>query len=165
MTMDIEKEVSRYVELCTEHEDIDLDSLVHILMSNGVTEMEAEALIAFVPMGFAHELLSGAGVKLPQAFLIHDSNTEASVRGVLSNEPIFEASRSLARRMFDSPLTRERAGRVAEQSAECAAIRALCPDGQDIEGCVLTEAVLIRLPIEYLGKQRSGSSWRFWKRG
>ena len=162
--MDIEKEVTRYVELTAEHEDGDLDSLVHRLMSDGITETEAEALIAFVPMGFAHELLSGVGVTLPETFLVRDFDTGASASGMLKNERVYEASRALARRMLDAPPTRERAIRVAEQSAECAAVRELCPDGQNINGCVLTEPVVMRLPIDYVRKPQSGRRWRFWKR-
>ncbi len=162
--MDIQKEVSRFVDISNEDAAPDVDQLVIRLISNGLTETEAEALVAFVPMGFAHELLSSAGVTLPDSFLIRDFKTGETARGILKNEPVFAASRALARLMFNDPATRERAARVAGQSAECAVVRELCPDGKHIDGCVLTEAVLARLPGNYLGTPKGGSKWRFWKR-
>ncbi|HEY1121889.1 MAG TPA: hypothetical protein VGE67_09820 [Haloferula sp.] len=163
--IDIQKKVSRFIEISNESAADDVDHLARLLISNGITETEAEALIAFVPMGFAHELLSGAGVRLPESFLIRDFETGASARGMLNDEPIFTASKTLARLMLEDPITRPRAIGVAEQSAECAVVRELCPDGRDIDDCVLTETVLARLPIEHLRKPSGGSKWRFWKRG
>ena len=116
-------------------------------------------------MGFAHELRSGSGVTMPDSFLIRDFETGASARGILKDEPIFESSKALARLMLKDPGTRERAIKVAEQSAEWAAIRQLCPDGQDMDSCALTETVLARLPLDYLNKRNGRSKWRFWKKG
>lgn len=163
--MDIQKEVSRFVDISNEEPAPGMNELVHRLVTNGLTETEAEALVAFVPMAFAHEVLSAAGVTLPDTFLVRDSETGANVRGILKDDPVFIAARALARLMFNDPAKRERANRVAAQSAECAVVLDLCPDGENVDGCVLTETVLGRLPATYLTKPKEGGKWRFWRFG
>lgn len=152
--MDVDGEVQRCVALMTDLAWTKFDELVQALVAGGVTDIEAEALIALVPIGFAHAALSGMGVGLPSDILIRNPETGENVRASLAEDPIFRSAHRLARSMLAEPSTVRKAARIVASSAEWATLRSLCPDGKDYSGCVLAESVLMRVPLAYLSEAR-----------
>ena len=148
--MDVDLEVKRCAEMMARDPQAELDDFVQRLVSGGLTEIEAEALIAFVPIGFAHAVLSEAGVQLPNSFLVRDPDTGELIRASLADDSVFQSANRLARNMLAVESSRHDALRIVEMSAEWEAVRSLYPEGGDFSGCVLTESVLIRIPLEYL---------------
>jgi hypothetical protein len=151
--MDVDAEVQRCVQLMTPDSQWEFDDLIHSLVAGGVTEVEAEALIALVPIAFAHAALADTGVELPSDFLIRNPDTGANVSARLADDSIFQSAHRLAHSMLAASPSRRHALKIVGASAEWATIRQLCPEGSDFDGCVLVEPVLMRVPIEYL--QRS----------
>lgn len=150
--MDVDAEVKRCVQVMLRDPDAGFDDLGQTLVAGGVTEIEAEALMALVPIGFAHAALPSLGVELPSSFLVRDTDTGETLEAILADDPIFQASGRLARSMFTDPASRKDAARILATSSEWATVRSLCPDGNDYSDCVLTETVLTRVPLSYLRK-------------
>lgn len=150
--MDIDAEVKRCVQVMVRHPDAEFDDLAQALLAGGITEIEAEALLALVPIGFAHAVLADAGVELPSSFLIRDPRTGETVQASLADDAIFQASHRLGHSMFAAQSSRREAARIIGMSSEWATVRSLCPEGNDFSGCVLTETVLTRVPLAYLQK-------------
>jgi hypothetical protein len=147
--MDVDAEVQRCVRLMTETNWTGFNELAQALVAGGVTEIEAEALIALVPIGFAHAALVRMGVGVPSDFLIRNHATGENVRAALSDDPIFRTANHLARSMLAEPSTLRKAANIVGASAEWTTLRTLCPDG-DYSSCVLAESVLMRVPLAYL---------------
>jgi hypothetical protein len=169
--------VDVFVRIASNAPEADPDLLVESLLAANVDSEAAELLVAFVPMAFAHIALARTGVTLQEGFLIGDAQTGRSERGLLQEEPLFLAAAACARRMLSGdPHARELAMQVASGSAEWAAVAQL---GGHPSDCVLTEPILIRLPISYLTRRtekplsdrdlsnhrRRRLWWRFWERG
>lgn len=164
--MDVDAEVKRCVQMMTHGPHAEIHELVRALVAGGITEIEAEALIALVPIGFAHAALDGTGVELPSDFLIRNPDTVEPVRASFAEDPVFQSATRLARNMLATESSRRDALKIVARSAEWATLRQLCPEGNDFSGCGLVEPVLMRVPIEYLQTvKRIRSRWRFWTRG
>ena len=157
LCMEQGNKVSRYVEILLNHPLADLDELLRLLVADGASEIEAEALTALVPMAFARVLLVPMGVSMPETFIIKDIETNRSVRGLLGDQAVFRAATDLARRMFADPNREDEAERVAMCSAEYSAVRQLRSDGSGLEGGTFTETVLVRLPLDYLNSSKAGN--------
>jgi hypothetical protein len=156
------EKVQRDIEFTARYQQAELDELVDRLVCNTVDEEDAECLIAFVPMAFAHEILAPLGVGLPSHFLIKDFDTGASARGRLNEEPIFMAARSMAGEMLIVPHTKQKAWDIAAFSAEMSVARELSQHDGSMKDIVLTEALLTRVPVGHLKRTRLGLRWRFW---
>jgi hypothetical protein len=156
-----QEKVQRYINIIGSHPQCDIDEIVDLLACEAIGTEDGECLIAFVPMAFAHEILAPLGVGLPSAFLVKDWDTGASARGRLNEEPIFVAAKAMAGEMLATSQTKQRALDIAALSAEMSVARELGQDGS-MEGIVLTETVLARLPIEHIKRQAIGFRWRFW---
>ena len=159
------EKVERYVRIAHSGLPGDLDELAERLKCDGINADDAECLIAFVPMAFAHEMLKPLGVKLPGEYDVKDFHTGASARGRLKDEPLFVAAKTLAHEMLNSNATRQsRAAEVAAVSAEMATVLELSPDNAGLRDVVLTEPLLTRLSVSHVKQTGSGSRWKFWKR-
>jgi hypothetical protein len=150
--MDVDAEVRLCVQLMTQDSPVDYGGWVQSLVAGGVTEVEAEALIALVPIGFAHAALSNTGVELPRDFVIRNPNTGENVPARLADDAIFQSANRLAHSMLAAQSSRRDALKIVANSSEWATIRRLCPEGVDFDGCVLVETILMRVPLEYLRK-------------
>jgi hypothetical protein len=70
-------------------------------------------------MAFAHVILGGVGVRVPEGFLVNDPSTDRYIHGNLRDEPIFVAAHERARSMLsDGPDAQRSAREIASVSAE-----------------------------------------------
>jgi hypothetical protein len=150
--VDVDAEVRRCAEVLAGSPQAELDDLVQELIADGIPKVESEALVALVPMGFAHLVLSNAGVELPDCFLIRNQETGESVRGSLAADSIFQAAKRLASNLLADQSSRRDALRIVAMSSEWTTVRSLCPEGDDFSDLVLTETVLLRVPLEYVSR-------------
>jgi len=143
---------------------VEVNDLVDALRCETIDEEEAECLIAFVPMAFAHAVLSPSGVGLPSEFIVRDFDTGESARGRLDEEPIFLAARTMADAMLNAgPSSSDHARGIAATSAEMNVANQLSQEGGGMEGIVLTEALLMRVPVEHVKRRTTRRRWKFWK--
>jgi len=158
--------VARFVELLEEHRD--LDKVVATLRRAGVTELDCEFLVAFVPMAFAHVILKPMGVVLPQTFVATCSATDDRARGTIADEPVFASASQLCEKML--PTAPGRARSIAGLSAEWAAVEDLLPTARGAKGIVLTEPLLCRIAPSDLRQRKVAATprakawWQFWSR-
>jgi hypothetical protein len=148
MEMEPDQKVNLYLEITRRNPTADLDEISNRLVDQGLSLSDAEALIAFVPMGFAYVLLSPKGVLLSESYQVINPTTGEMRRGLLIDQPIFQAAIETADHMFGKKDTAETAYAVAKWSAEFDAVNRLCLDGAKLNEISLTEAVLARLPID-----------------
>ena len=156
-----------FVRKALTQREAEIEELVKSLLSEGIDSETAECLVAFVPMAFAYVILGGLGVALPDGFSVQDPATGRSAHGKLRDEPIFLAACERARAMLSQgPDVQRSAREIAAGSAEWNVIAQLTRDGSDPSDCGLTEAVLMRLPPDYLTKEKVSrqSWWKFWGR-
>lgn len=157
-----QEKVQHYIKVLESHTQDDLDEIVSRLACDYIESEDAELLIAFVPMAFAHEVLSPLGVALPSDFLAQDFDTGVSARGRLTDEPVFVAAKAMANEMLANDLTRQMALEIADLSAEMSVARKLSSNGGSMRDVVLTEPVLTRVPVEYVKRKARGLRWKFW---
>jgi hypothetical protein len=86
--------------------------LVDALVRQRVDPLDAERLLAFVPMAFEHERLSQNGVRLPTGYEVRDLESGRSRRGVLAAEPLYVAARALALGLGVGPLRADQVSTV-----------------------------------------------------
>jgi hypothetical protein len=159
--MAMETLVEKFVDVFLGNLTANPDVLVHLLEDEGISSEEAECLLAFVPMAFAHVLLGPMGVGLPSGFQAWDPDTNERQAGLLKEEPIFLAAVSVATRKTTDARVRE----VAASSAEWGIVRKLTSNGGTAEGCVLTEPLLARVPLAHFRRSRKPRSWWAWLTG
>jgi hypothetical protein len=150
--------VERFVDVFLANPAAEPDVLVDLLRHEDISAEEAECLLAFVPMAFAHVLLGPMGVQLPSSFQAWNPDTGEKQSGLLKEEPIFVAAVSVATRRA----TGARIRAVVNSSAEWHVVQKLTSDGGSAEGCALTEPLLARVPRAHfrrLRKPRSRWAW------
>jgi len=138
----LEHVVASFVAAVRSDPTLSDDDLVDVLVRGGMGRLDAERTLAFVPMGFEHERLSHKGAGLPAAYEVRDPDSGRSRKGMLSEVPYYMTARAFARR---EGLEHPDVALVAGRSAEAAVVRQL---GDDPAAIVLTEPVLLRLPVE-----------------
>lgn len=156
------EKVQRYIDIAESSAQVDLDELVDLLVGDAIDMEDAECLIAFVPMAFAHAILAPLGVGLPSGFLVRDFDTGASACGQLNEEPIFMAAKAVAGEMLSASQTKQRALDIAACSAEMNVASELSQPGGSMKDIVLTEPLLTRLPVEHVKRKATGLRWKFW---
>lgn len=160
------KKVKHYIDTTGRRSCTELDEPVGLLIGEHIDVEEAECLIAFVPIAFAHAVLtqSRSGVCVQPGFIARYFDSGKTVHGQLVNEPIFLAARALAVEMLQgSDFEAQRAGDIADSSAEMNVVRQLAGDSGDLTGIILTEPLLSRVPIEHVRRNSPRFRWRFWK--
>ncbi|MEK8035073.1 hypothetical protein AACH06_30010 [Ideonella sp. DXS29W] len=124
-----------------------MDDFSHSLQLKGMSEGDAERLIAFVPIAFAHELLVPRGVRFSEVFIIRDLQAGHELQGKLMEEPIFvEAKRRAAQLQSGDSRANQFFRQIAGMSAEFEVAHELAV-GADFSGIILTEPLLCRIPI------------------
>lgn len=119
-----DQKVSLFMDVTSRGHVDDLDDLVRELSAQGISEEDAECLIAFVPMAFARVLLSPLGVKFQDTFLVKDFDSGTSVRGTFANEPIHAAALQVGNTMASGDAdSRLRFEQMAATSAEYDVVR------------------------------------------
>lgn len=158
------EKVKRYIDTRERCPRVELDELVGLLIENHIDAEEAECLIAFVPIAFAHAVLSHSNVQLPPDFLVRDLDSGATVRGQLNDEPLFVTAKALAHEMLNATDAEAQCAiDIANTSAEMDVVRQLAGNNGDLTGIGLTETVLVRVPIEHVTRRHSRTHWKFWK--
>ncbi len=159
-----DQKVAVFLDVTSRDPVDDLDDLVRELSTHGISEEDAECLIAFVPMAFARVLLSPLGVKFQDTFLVKDFDSGMSVRGDFANEPIHAAALQVGNTMASADAdSRMRFEQIAATSAEYDVVRQLRPKGDSPDGIVLTEALLPRIPIAHVKAVMQGRMHRLWR--
>jgi hypothetical protein len=139
--------VTVYLDLMRKSPAHDLDFFSRSLQLKGMSEGDAERLIAFVPMAFAHELLVPRGVHFAEGFIVRDLQTGHELQGKLMEEPIFvEAKRHAARLQSGDTQASQFFRQIAGLSAEFQVAHELAV-GSDFSGINLAEPLLCRVPI------------------
>jgi len=160
--MDPESKVQLYVEVSSKNPNAGLDELAEIIRARGVNAEETECLLAFVPMAFAHVLLSPP-VRVAEGFELRNTETGRAARGVLKDEVFYSIAIAMARDLLSADEhSRRLVLAVASASAELDAVNRMVKGGSDIANIVLTEPVLFRIPTEHLAK-RQKPWWQLWK--
>lgn len=151
--------VRRFIRIAIRHVFDSPDDLIQALTQDGLPPLDAECLLAFVPIAFAHALFDGFGVGFQPGFEIRNPDSGASAHGLLQDQPIFVAAHELGAQMVKGD---ESACKIAMQiaglSAELNVINQLVGKGGSMTDIVLTEPVMLRLPVEYLTGKKSW--WR-----
>lgn len=147
--------VERFVTVFLAFPDADCGAIVERLEQEHISREVAEALLAFVPMAFAHALLGPMGVSLPTGFVAWEPDTNEKETGVLKGEPLFAAALSVA-----ASLEAASVRAVATCSAEWQVIQDLTADSSDPSGCVLTEPLLARVPLSFFRRPAGATGWR-----
>jgi hypothetical protein len=164
MTIPPRQKVQIFLDTIARNSHEDLDALVQALVPQDISAEDAECLIAFVPTAFAQVLLSPQGVKFQDAFLIRDFEMKASAKGLLKNQPLYIAAHELAQDMAQGDdASRRRLEQIASTSAEYSVAMQLAGDPRDLRGIVLTEAVLMRVPLTHLPPAPPKGLRRLWK--
>lgn len=150
------------------HGELEDADLVTRLREAGLSEMEAEHAIVFLPLAFGRPVLLRMGVTVSPSFI---AETRAGKRVTLSyaDQPWYVAAlrvgvatvthgyaaegcagETLSKAVFTSVLSRSVEIHIAGQLA----------DEGGAAGTGITEVVLLRLPAEAFRRKRG---WRFWK--
>jgi len=88
--MDSVKKVLSYLDIIRQNPDAGLDEIAEALVNTGLSSRDAEALIAFVPMGFGYVLLSSKGVTMSESFQVFDPTKERVPAAFLSINRFFK---------------------------------------------------------------------------
>jgi hypothetical protein len=128
----------------------DDDEFAQALMVLGLSEDEAERATAFVPIAFAHFVLSRFDIVLPDTYEIWNPGSDRRARGTFRDEPIFVAAYEYAQTRGCT----EDVKRIAARSAEIQTVNELAGnrdgetfDGDSVAGIVLISPILMRVPI------------------
>jgi hypothetical protein len=155
--MNIALEINRLLGLLGTSPEAEDGSLVRSLMEHGVPYVDAERLLAFVPMACGRALLAESGATFPDGYEVRDLDSGRTKKGRLSNEPVFVAAQSVvAQRGTSDAQVRAAAAR----SAEMHVARQLLRPGETASNIRFTESVLLRLPLEAVTSIRPW--WRPW---
>jgi hypothetical protein len=164
--MNMTEAVMACVELIVAAPDSELDEIMVALEKRGISHELAGRLCAFVPMAFARAILSEAGASLPAGYEIRDEESGRSWRGLLSQEPVYNAAQEVAGRLGTLHAD---VWRVAAYSPEMILARNLVEPGQGFDKIVLVEAVMYGIPIppermreSEAPPQKRKSWWKFW---
>jgi len=120
------------------------DDIVRALVARGISALDAERLIAFVPSACGRAVLGAAGAEFPDEYIVRDFGSGQEAQGRLADEPVFLAAQAFIRA---HGLSSAAVQRLAARSAEMSAARQLRPAGP-AHGLRFVEAVLIRLPVD-----------------
>jgi hypothetical protein len=151
-----------FVQQATRHSEVNRDRLVNALIDKGISPLDAECLLAFVPIAFTQGLFEGFDVRFQPGYEIRDPQTGVSANGLLQKEPFFIAARRLAAKMVKGDeLACKIVMQVAGLSPELDLINQKVRKGTAVADIELTEPVLSRLPVEYLTKRKPW--WKFWR--
>lgn len=135
------REAARIIERMPNAEDA---AIVARLIESGLNELDAHDCIAFIPLAFARYMLRNSPVKFSPCFLLQE-NPRRGERLLLSNEPGYMASYTLAEEVFNDPQGRDFMA-IAGRSAELQGINSLLQRGSRMEDIALTD-VLLSLPL------------------
>ena len=153
--MDYADSLELLVRLVFELPDSSDDDLATRLRTSGLTESEAERVVAFATLAFGRVILSSprfSRLSISEHYVIRDPDTGASVRGLIATDPIFVA----AVRYAQSHASDRRWAKVAARSAELRVLSdALYNKGREgVDGAVFSEPMFLRIPISS-GKRRN----------
>lgn len=124
------------------------DSVVQYLVAEGYSELRAEVLVVFVPLGLARSVIArlpiDSPLELPDRAIILDSDkNQYSVQ--LRDVPEFVSALELGEETFDTGvIPREHFSRSC-YSSEFNLINQMLNAGTEISGAVFSPSILIRL--------------------
>ena len=149
-------QVGLFLELINRLPQAGIEDIAEVLMAHGMTREDAECLIAFVPMAFAHAFLVPAGVRLPGTYLLQGQDSDERLQGQLAEEPALREDDALKFQRITGQLKRHRILGAERRNGQH--IRSI-PLRQPLFGQAMRghKRVLMRLPIEHLKRKRK--SW------
>lgn len=152
--MNTEEQVAVFLDLVLGGCFAELDDRVQALASSGISEEDAECLIAFVPIAFAQTLFMPLGVRFQKSYIIRDPLSNVSATGSFEHEPIFQAALRAADRLQQGEANERSIVRaIAALSAEFSAIKQLAADPSDLANIVLVEPLMMRIPLTHLTRK------------
>jgi hypothetical protein len=145
------------------HPADDEPTVLHALGDEGIDEMLAGELLAFVPLAFCRAILRDQQKLFEPHYDVHDPKTDRWQYGLpFNNQPIYQTA-------FDVAIQWQREGRsgnailaVAGRSAEFRGINKLLHQGSKLENIRCTAPVVLGR-IADPESARKKSSWRFWR--
>ncbi len=134
------------------------DGVVQALAATGVSPLEAELLMVFVPSAFGLVLAEHLGVRtLPTTYIVQDAGGVWRSRP-LAEQPYFTAALSVAcevmERGWGDPIDQAVFEACAYRSAEIASVNAALNAGVDVKGSQLGPLTLLRLRAEDMAAAR-----------
>jgi hypothetical protein len=124
------------------------DSVVRYLVAHGFSQLRAEVLTVFVPLGLARSVITrlpvNAPVKLPDRAIIRDSDgNEYGVR--LCDVPEFVSALELGEETFRTGVIPREQFSSSCNSVEFNLINQMLFEGTEISGAVFPPSILLRL--------------------
>jgi len=134
--------------LLAEHSDE--EATVERLVAQGFGRLQAELLVAFVPLGLARAIITrlpvSSAVQLSSTALVQDPMCKQSYEINLEDVPEFEEARQLGDETFESGvIPRDEFGLASGMSAELAVINKALNAGTDVSGATIAAPILLRL--------------------
>jgi len=149
--------IFRAVPILAQYSDDD-SGLVRIgLLRAGLSPEQTTEAIAFIPLAFGRELLSGMGVTLSETYM-QASDGGSGVERRLADEPMFSEARKLVPRIA-AEMGQGVFTAVALQSSELKAVNEALNQGADPVNLVASPPVVL-LPHAPARDKRPW--WKFW---
>jgi hypothetical protein len=120
-----------------ERASLDDGALRRELMTIGMSERDAQRLLAFVPLAFGRVLVDKLPIRFPETVIVIERGTERESR--LADEPLFTLAIDLARR---GTLTRDQFSALALRSAEMRALNKALNAGSKPEDLLVSPPVV-----------------------
>ena len=136
--------IKSLLKIFVETPTADDEEVVHELVRTGLSNIDAERLVAFVPMACARAILAEMGAQFPDTYIVRDHASGHETRARLADEPVFKAAQSF---IAEHGVSSDAVRLLASGSAEMAVARQLLGTGQDATDIRFTETLLARLPV------------------
>ena len=133
---------SRAVALFRRNPELDDVDMFKLLVTEGMTRRLAGDLVVFIPMAYAHVLLTRTGAQLPQSFQRRLRNGGISDPQPFSADPVWNESLAFAQREVAAGLSQKDLLQMAGRSAEFEAANQLLNQGSKLQDIRFTSALL-----------------------
>jgi len=151
--------VTRAVAVFVNNPTADFETLRAALVSDGMSQAEAAAVLEFVPLAFGRAFLNGMGIEFPNYYVRVDANGKEVERKQLVQEPLYLFA------SMQAPLVMMLQGQeaftaIATRSAEVDAVNNALNAGADPAGLVAAPPTMMAGSTGASGESKPW--WKFW---
>ncbi len=150
-------DIARVVPLFAEHQHSDDDTLLDAIVSLGIDQQRAIALLDFMPIAFFHVVATGKIAGMPDHYVRYSADQKPIGNVNFVDEPTYVAARHYAENEYET----DGLDPVSMRSAEFNAMNEMLHKGTPMERIRLGPSVI----MDYAPDEQSEAArpwWRFW---
>ncbi|NNE65659.1 MAG: hypothetical protein HKN33_03760 [Pyrinomonadaceae bacterium] len=140
--MNLEQSMDLALAVFTQYESSTWDALEKAMYDSGISKLNAERILEFMPLAFGRVMMRDSGVKFHDTYQRKKPGSSRSKKFSFADNEVFAASLKYAERQANSRSGIERLTAVSARSPEMKTIQDLVNEGSDPKSIVLSSPVL-----------------------